>query len=508
MVAWLDGPEAMGAGHGDLEARLSLDGREQERLLLQGHLAERAARERRRSGVTGSDGVTRPWVEKGHQRPLTSVFGTVAVTRKAYRAVPARPAVGSAPGPVMLDAAVDAAGQEGEDAVAVNLYPADAVLNLPVGRHSAGLARLVAVEAAGGSFQEVVAALERATGVRLGKRQVEDLARQAAVDVDAFYTTRRPTAGTAEQVLVLQADGKGIVMRPDGLREATAKAAVKAGKGKLATRLSPGEKRGRKRMAEVVAVCDVEPVPRSIQDIIPATAARSPAHRPGPVAAGKWLAASVTDDIPTMIKAMFDQAERRDPTHARTWVALLDGNRDQLAAVQAEAAARHITVTIIVDFIHVIEYVWKAAWTFFPPGDPDAEAWVGDQARTILAGRAVDAAAAITHRADAGRFTGRERKGADEAVTSPASVGYLDYATALRKGWPIATGLIEGACRYLIKDRMDITGARWSLPGAEAVLKLRALCSNGDFDAYWTWHQQQELARNHLTRYQELDLAA
>ena len=516
MVAWLDGSEAMTTGHGDLEARLSVEGREEQRLLFQGHLEERAARERRRTGVTGSDGVARPRVEKDHQRPLTSVFGSVTVTRKAYRAAPGPPAGGSTPDATTGDATPDPTVDPRVDAVVgeakggFNLYPADAVLNLPVGRHSAGLARLVAVEAARGSFDEVVAAIERATGVGLGKRQVEGLARAAAVDVDAFYTARRPTECGPDRVLGLQADGKGVVMRPDGLREATARAAAKAGKGKLATRLSPGEKHGRKRMAEVVAVYDVDPVPRSINDIIPGSRRRRcPGRKQGPVATGKWLNASVTDDIPAVIKAMVDQAERRDPTHARTWVALVDGNRQQIDAIAAEANARHVTVTIIVDFIHVLEYVWKAAWTFFCPGDPDAETWVAEHARTILAGRAVDAAAAITHQADAGRFTGTERKGADEAVGYlTAKRAYLDYATALQKGWPIATGVIEGACRYLIKDRMDITGARWSLPGAEAILKLRALIANGDFDTYWTWHQQQELTRNHITRYQQLDLAA
>ena len=78
---------------------------------------------------------------------------------------------------------------------------------------------------------------------------------------------------------------------------------------------------------------------------------------------------------------------------------------------------------------------------------------------------------------------------------------YLDYPTALHNGWPIATGVIEGACRHLVKDRMDITGARWGLPGAEAVLKLRALRSNGDFDAYWRYHLEQERRRVHETRY-------
>jgi hypothetical protein len=176
MVAWLDGSEAMATGHGDLETRLSVQGREQERLLLQGHLYERAARETRRTGVTGSDGVARPRVEKGHQRPLTSVFGTVTVTRKAYRAVPAPPAAGGTPDATTLDATPDPTVDPrvdprvdavvGETKGAVNLYPADAVLNLPVGRHSAGLARLVAVEVARGSFDEVVAAIQRATGVR------------------------------------------------------------------------------------------------------------------------------------------------------------------------------------------------------------------------------------------------------------------------------------------------------------------------------------------------------
>ena len=93
----------------------------------------------------------------------------------------------------------------------------------------------------------------------------------------------------------------------------------------------------------------------------------------------------------------------------------------------------------------------------------------------------------------------------------PATVSLAGVAvliTALASGWQIATGIIEGAARFLIKDRMDITGARWSTPGAQAVLRLRALIANGDFDEYWQWHQQQELRRNHLDRYQELDLAA
>ncbi len=85
--------------------------------------------------------------------------------------------------------------------------------------------------------------------------------------------------------------------------------------------------------------------------------------------------------------------------------------------------------------------------------------------------------------------------------TATNKAPYLDYANALEAGWPIATGIIEGACRHLVKDRMDITGARWDLDGAEAVLKLRALHSNGDFPDYWIFHLGQERRRNHEERY-------
>jgi len=86
---------------------------------------------------------------------------------------------------------------------------------------------------------------------------------------------------------------------------------------------------------------------------------------------------------------------------------------------------------------------------------------------------------------------------------------YLDYPKALAAGWPVATGVIEGACRHLVKDRMGITGARWSTDGAQAILWLRVIHANHDHDTYWNYHIQQEHQRNHLSRYQDgLTLAA
>ena len=154
--------------------------------------------------------------------------------------------------------------------------------------------------------------------------------------------------------------------------------------------------------------------------------------------------------------------------------------------------------------MHVLEYAWKAAWSFFEKGDPDAEAWVAVQAVKILQGKAAQVAAGICRRATTFGYSAAEREGADAcAGYLTAKKPYLDYATALAKGWPIATGVIEGACRHLVKDRMDITGARWGLDGAEAILKLRALTANGDFDRYWHYHLRKEHERVHSVRYRE-----
>jgi hypothetical protein len=465
-----------------LEDQLAADGRELARLLFQGHLDLRAAGEERQGVVTGADGVARTRAETGHRRQLATVAGEVTVTRIAYRA-PGVP----------------------------NLCPADAALSLPAGKHSHGLRRLAAVEASRGSFDSAAAAITRQTGQRAGKRQVEDLARAAAADVDRFYARAQPAPGRCPDtdVLVLSADGKGIIMRPGSLRpRAAAKAAAAA--PKLATRLTRGEVAHRKRIAEVAAVYDITPAPRTPADIITTPGQPQPPPRaPGPTARSKWLTASITNTIGQVIAAMFDQARRRDPARARPWIALVDGNPHQIAAITAQAARHHAQVTIIIDFIHVLEYLWNAAWSFHPHTSPAAETWVAGHARAILAGQAAAVAAAIRHQATTTNLTTSKHAAACKTARYlDTKHPYLGYPAALTAGWPITTGVIEGACRHLIKDRLDLTGARWSTKGAEAILKLRAVITNGDLDAYWAYHLTQEHQRTHPKPRTSYQLAA
>ncbi|GAT68906.1 hypothetical protein PS9374_04571 [Planomonospora sphaerica] len=265
-------------------------------------------------------------------------------------------------------------------------------------------------------------------------------------------------------------------------------------------------------MAMLGVVYDAAPAPRRPHDVIAVSGGRSgdrPA-RPGPAARGKWLCGSVSADLGEVIAKVFDQAEARDPLHARTWVVLVDGVRHQLDLTRAEAARRGVAIHIVIDVIHVLEYLWKAAWCLHAGGDPAAEDWVAAHALSVLAGRVEDAAAALDAQSTAAGLARERRGGVDAAVGYlRGNAAFLRYDQALAAGWPIATGVIEGACRHLVKDRLDITGARWGLAGAEAVLTLRAVIANGDFDAYWRFHRAQEHRRVHQTRYQaELDLTA
>ena len=162
----------------------------------------------------------------------------------------------------------------------------------------------------------------------------------------------------------------------------------------------------------------------------------------------------------------------------------------------AGAARRGTAIHIVIDLIHVLEYIWKAAWCLHPAADPAAGDWVAARALAVLAGDSGRAAAEITAEADAAGLAAAQRTGAGACVRYLTTKHeYLRYNQALAAGWPIATGVIEGACRHLIGDRLDITGARWGLQGAEAVRTLRAVISNGDFGEYWRYHLSREHQR-------------
>lgn len=463
--------ECLCGTHAELEAYLEGAGREYVRLVAQAHLEVRAARERVVE-VQGADGVHRRYRRRS-MRPLVLLFGPVEVERLAYQATEVE-----------------------------GLHPMDAVLNLPTELYSHGVRRRVALEAAKSSFDETVEMLASTTGAPVHKRQVEQLAVRAAQDFEAFYATRAVAAEATDDLLVMSFDAKGIAMRHEDLRPATKKAA-ETRPHRLDTRVSKGEKRNRKRMAEVATIYTVEPWRRSAMDVLHSfrPLRDTSVKRPQPVAKRVW--ASVEQPPEQVIGAAFAEAQRRAPTRRRRWIVLVDGNKDQIKLVKRDAKRANVAITIVLDVIHVLEYLWKAAYCFFADGSKEAEDWVQRRLHGLLLGRSGGEVAAVIRRcADEVGLDAEHRAAADACADYLVKYTRLmHYERALDDGLPIATGVIEGACRYVVKDRMDRTGARWSLVGDEAVLRLRSLRASGDFDEYWAFHLDQEHRRNHRVRY-------
>ena len=429
-------------------------GRELMRKLLQAHLELRQPGKAVEPVRDAAGTPLTPTPVQG--RSLESIFGTVEVARTGY----------------------GAAGTS-------SLHPLDGALNLPPEKYSLEVRRRVAIEAAKSSFDEGVKTLEVYTGAHVPKRQFEELVIRAAQDFEAFYAERQAGARAdphTGSILALTVDGKGVVMRPEDLREPTQRAAAARAKT-FTARLGNGRRLHAKRMASVAAIYTVEPFVRTPEEILPEspTLQETGPARPRPEHKRVW--ASLAQSPEAVIREMFDEAARRDPKGQKRW------------------EERNIPLIIIVDFIHVAQYVWKAAGALFHQ-ELEQDRWTRAHLLDILRGKASLVAAGMRRSATLREMAAAERKPVDDCADYLLNYSpYLQYDKALAEGVPIATGVIEGTCRHLVEDRMNLTGARWRLTGAEAVLRLRALRSSNDFDAYWKFHELQEYERHHASHY-------
>lgn len=287
----LGGKAALAMNHADAERLLQKEGTELIRLLYQGWLDQRAPGEAAEP-VVGSEGLRRPHARL-LDRGLKTVFGKVGVARTGY------------------------SGHEAE-----TLFPRDAELNLPPDLYSYGVRRRAVDEVIKTSFDQAASALSKTTGTTVPKRQLEGLADRAAVDFEPFYEARSAAAaGNSEKtagILVLSTDAKGVRTRLQDLREATRKVAEERAH-KKSKRLSPGEKRGCKRMAQLAAVYTIAAFVRRPEDVAaelgPVRLVEDKAKRPRPEHKRVW--ASMEKDPAEVIDQMFQEAFARDPGRPR-----------------------------------------------------------------------------------------------------------------------------------------------------------------------------------------------
>ena len=283
-------------------------------------------------------------------------------------------------------------------------------------------------------------------------------------------------------MLVAQADGKGVPIIPPAPPERP----VRRGKG---------QPQNRKREAIVTALYTIAPYPRTPAAVVAALLheddAAPAAGRPRPI--GKEVRATL-DGKATALKRLAARAAQRDHPAISDRVALTDGAE----ALHQQMVGQLPAFTLVLDIIHASEYLWDAANALLGERHPERTAWVRSQLEQVLRGQT---AAVITALEAA---TADPQRTATQVTVLQRTVGYyqrnlpyMRYDEYLARGWPIGTGVVEGACGHVVKDRMEQAGMRWTRPGAQAVLDLRALRLSGEWDAYWQFHRQQQHERHY-----------
>lgn len=478
MVGWLGGDDVPQT-EADIERAIGARGRELMRQLLEARfdvLHAQECVELARSGIP--EGVE----VRARKRHLETEFGRTRLWRNGWKS----------------------AGE------ARARFPLDEQLNLPKKLYSHPLRKRVSDEARTGAWEQTIQRIDRSTGAHVPKRQAEEQTVTAAQDFEAFYEQRpQPVNDTlSDQALLCgSTDGKGVTMRPEALREATRKQA-EAERAEVVRGDPMAPKKLRKhdkRMATVSAVWEQEPHRRTAKDIMdnlcpgPAAERRKKARKKrAPRPQHKRLNASVVKSQAQGVAEMFDDFDRRDPARCRTAIVLLDGEEHQQTAVLDERRSRDRSLILVLDIIHVLSYLWAAGFALCHKNPAQAEAWVVRFLLKLLTCPVESVIADIQRSVAARGLSTKARKPVDKCIRYfTRNADFMRYPEFLAQGLPIATGVIEGACRHLIQDRLGITGARWGLAGAEAVLKLRAIYSSGDWDAYWQFHEEQEARRNY-----------
>lgn len=474
MKRFLAHPAAHRLDLSGLEHRLSTDGRELLRQLLQVHITARGGGDIGAS-VVGADGVRRSH-KRLRPRTILTLFGALTIPRLAY----SMPQVAS-------------------------LFPLDAMLNLPPIKVSYTLQQHLAQEVITRSFHEALETLERWTDVTFTHALAQRIVRDAAQDFDAFYAQQYARESVEAQplpLLVLTVDGTGVLVRTEDLRQATRKKRAARPARSRGNPLDQPCREYTRRMATVASAYEVARFVRTPGEIVDrffALPPHPPLHRPVPKAKRLW--ASLTQPSKAVIQALFEDALRRDPHHTKDWGVLVDGDLHQIARVQACAERFAVPLTIVCDIVHVLGYLWKAG-AVLQRKDVVAP-WVQNTLLRVLLGHSQVVAATMRAAATRRKLSATARKPVDICARYLQNhAPYLAYQQYLKAGYPVATGVIEGGCRHLVKDRLALTGARWSLDGAEAVLKLRAVKVSGNFSAYWSFYERQQYGRIHERFYQ------
>jgi len=424
-------------------------------LLLRLFFIQRAA-DRPSDPVQTADGTELKYVDK---RPTTyfSVFGKVRFRRHYFHAV----------------------GHQG-------ICPLDAALSLPPRCYSDLLRDWAEHSATNESYTESLRGLNRILGISVSKQALETGIQEDAVDVEAFYEQKKtPSVEQEGTILVVQADGKGVPMKRD---EST----VKVG------RLGKGQKRGKKKEAVVTAIYTITPYRRTPQDVVdalvPAQGKTEPKSRPSsqrPVPVGKQVRATL-EGKDVAFERLAQRITQREGSHIQHRVALTDGAEP----LQNRMLKLPSSFTLVLDIIHASEYLWDAANALLGETHAQRTGWVRAKLHSILSGQVLDVIQELEKAITDASLSSTQQETIQTTIGYyRRNAPYMHYDQYLLNGWPIGTGVVEGACGHLVKDRMEQSGMRWTKQGAQSLLDLRAVRINDDWDTYQCFHRRRQHQR-------------
>jgi hypothetical protein len=364
------------------------------------------------------------------------------------------------------------------------VVPLDARLGMPESDTSYLLQKWSGTQFVKESYKESHMTLAGILGFAPSVNCLEDMAAQASGHAEVYFEQQAPVdPATEAKIIVATSDCKGVAMRKVDAPQRKQKDDAPPGK-----RLRPGEKNGQKRMACVGGVYSVAPFRRTVDEVLNEILRKEKEEqRPRPQ--NKRLRAVLTRQVDgqevNAKDVVFDwlakELQQRDPHEKRTVVAIMDGE-NKLRDLQELKIKRAIG---ILDIWHVTDYLYDLAYCFHRDGSKEAKAFVETYLRKLLEGKVNRVIGGIRQMATKRDLSpSKWNKVEDCLAYFAARSEYMKYDEYLAAGYPIGSGVVEGACRHLVKDRMEQAGMRWRIAGAQAILSLRAIYVNDDWEAF------------------------
>ena len=385
------------------------------------------------------------------------------------------------------------------------IYPADKVLGMPKEEYSYNLQDWIGYSTTDTDFRSSVELINRILGHNILEMQAERISNKLSEEVEVFYEEGAILPQEEGSFFAAGFDDKGVPILPAEVNREIDSSGVRLGKG---------QKKGVKKSSTVSVTYSFDPNIRKAEDVIASlfkekdhvTTKNDASLEPKAQAKNKHIRAFLSDKKKAMDYG-FENIQKRSADETKNIVVLIDGDRGLEKAIDRAVESKDIKDRIIfkvLDFIHVTEYLWKAANIYFGEKSPHRLNWVKEQCLLLLQGETNTVLKNLQKLIQHGKYmTAKHRviKSVIRYVSNHTTM--MNYKECLARGFPISTGAIESACGHFVQSRMERNGMRWSLKGAKNMLNLRAVNKNKDWDTYMQYYIEKKQVSDEFTHFKK-----